>query len=201
MWIRHERLPTGTRPSRAAPLLLPLHLIREITKMHFEMRGVTRNVEQIWRHEENPSCLHRMARCQRQIRSRQSRASAHCGARNHVRNTGYKKKKIAAELSTPFARNQPRGMSAEGEGVPLLGAKKTAPLGLEVIANKGAVARDHVRINRARRRRGTETRNCKEQLQRGTATRNCNDKLKREEADGKAGSGSVLDQPLSKPGA
>lgn len=96
MWIRHERLPTGTRPSRAAPLLLPLHLIREITKMHFEMGGVTRNVEQIWRHEENPSSLHRMARCQRQIRSRQSRASAHCGARNHVRNTGYKKKKIAA---------------------------------------------------------------------------------------------------------
>lgn len=96
MWIRHERLPTGTRPSRAAPLLRPLHLIREITKMHFEMGGVTRNVEQIWRHEENPSSLHRMPRCQRQIRSRQSRASAHCGARNHVRNTGYKKKKIAA---------------------------------------------------------------------------------------------------------
>lgn len=48
------------------------------------------------------------------------------------------------ELSTPFARNQPRGMSAEGEGVPLLGAKKTAPLGLAVIANKGAVARDHM---------------------------------------------------------
>ncbi|PIS49380.1 hypothetical protein CJI97_005555 [Candidozyma auris] len=35
-------------------------------------------------------------------------------------------------------------MSAEGEGVPLLGAKKTAPLGSEVIANKGAVARDHM---------------------------------------------------------
>lgn len=83
------------------------------------------------------------------------------------------------ELSTPFARNQPRGMSAEGEGVPLLGAKKTASFGLAVIANKGAVARDHVRINRARRRRGTETRNCKEQLQRATATSNCNEELQR----------------------
>lgn len=99
MWIRHERLPTGTRPSRAAPLLRPLHLIREITKIHFEMGGgggaSPGMLNKFGDMKKIPllfiACL---PRCQRQIRSRQSRASAHCGARNHVRNTGYKKKRL-----------------------------------------------------------------------------------------------------------